>query len=79
MRRCRPIRRSRSSLTTARWCIRCRAAPIPTTVDYDTFVYALKAGYGRRGAKIGSQGDDAEAFRADMIEFWSATMAEGSR
>ena len=51
----------------------------PETVDYDTFVYALKAGYGRRGAKIGSQGDDAEAFRADMIEFWSATRAEGSR
>ena len=51
----------------------------PETVDYDTFVYALKAGYGRRGAKIGSQGDDAEAFRADMIEFWSATMLEGSR
>ncbi len=48
-------------------------------VDYDTFVYALKAGYGRRGAKIGSQGDDAMAFRADMIEFWSAQMAEGSR
>jgi len=51
----------------------------PTTVDYDTFVYALKAGYGRRGAKIGSQGDDAEAFRADMIGFWSATMAEAGR
>jgi dienelactone hydrolase len=48
----------------------------PATVDYDTFVYALKAGYGRRGAKIGSQGDDAEAFRADMIEFWTTTMAE---
>ncbi len=51
----------------------------PATVDYDTFVYALKAGYGRRGAKIGSQGDDAEAFRADMIEFWRTTMAEQSR
>ncbi len=43
----------------------------PAMVDYDTFVYALKAGYGRRGAKIGSQGDDAARFRADMIEFWS--------
>ena len=43
----------------------------PKTVDYDTFVWALKAGYGRRGAKIGSQGDDAAQFRADMIEFWT--------
>jgi dienelactone hydrolase len=51
----------------------------PAMVDYDTFVYALKAGYGRRGAKIGSQGNDAEAFRADMIEFWSTRMTEGSR
>ena len=42
----------------------------PAMVDYDTFVYAMKAGYGRRGASIGSQGDDAQAFRADMVEFW---------
>ena len=47
----------------------------PKTVDYDTFVWALKAGYGRRGAKIGSQGDDAALFRADMVEFWIAQMA----
>ena len=46
----------------------------PQTVDYDTFVWALKAGYGRRGAKIGSQGDDAARFRADMIDFWAARM-----
>jgi dienelactone hydrolase len=51
----------------------------PKTVDYDTFVYALKAGYGRRGAKIGSQGDDAALFRADMIEFWTKQMLETRR
>ncbi len=46
----------------------------PARVDYDTFVYALQAGYGRRGAKIGSQGDDAKLFRADMIAFWSEVL-----
>lgn len=51
----------------------------PRTVDYDTFVYGLKAGYGRRGAKIGSQGDDAARFRADMIEFWTTQMLEKRR
>ena len=51
----------------------------PKTVDYDTFVWALKAGYGRRGAKIGSQGDDAALFRADMIEFWTQQLLETPR
>ena len=51
----------------------------PKTVDYDTFVWGLKAGYGRRGAKIGSQGDDAALFRADMIEFWTKQMLEKAR
>jgi dienelactone hydrolase len=46
----------------------------PAMVDYDTFVYALKAGYGRRGARIGSSGDDAARFRADMIAFWTENM-----
>ena len=45
--------------------------PDPTLVDRDLFVYGMKAGYGRKGAKIGSLGDDAAAFRTDMIEFWS--------
>lgn len=48
----------------------------PKTVDYDTFVWGLKAGYGRRGAKIGSQGDDAAQFHADMIEFWTKQLLE---
>lgn len=49
-------------------------APDATLVDRDLFVYGLKAGYGRTGAKIGSHGDDAAAFRSDMIDFWSEHM-----
>ena len=37
-------------------------------------VYALKAGYGSKGAAIGTRGDDANLFRADMIEFWQRTL-----
>ena len=33
-------------------------------------VYGLKAGYGAKGASIGSKGDDAALFRADMLDFW---------
>ena len=44
--------------------------PDPTRVDYDTFVYALKSGYGRRGAHMGGSGDQPALFRADMIAFW---------
>ena len=34
-------------------------------------VYALKAGYGRKGAKIGSQPGESELFGADMLAFWT--------
>jgi len=37
-------------------------------------VYALKAGYGRKGARIGSRDSDAELFKADMIAFWRRTL-----
>jgi len=33
-------------------------------------VYALKAGYGVKGATLGSQGDDAQQFVEDMKAFW---------
>ena len=39
-------------------------------VDRDLMVYALKAGYGRKGAKIGSRDGDAELFKTDMLAFW---------
>ena len=37
-------------------------------------IYAMKAGYGRLGARIGSAGDQAEQFRRDMMSFWEALM-----
>jgi dienelactone hydrolase len=38
--------------------------------DRDMAVYGIKAGYGKKGAQIGSQDGDAERFRADMVAFW---------
>ena len=38
--------------------------------DRDLMIYALKAGYGRKGARIGSRDGEAELFRADMLAFW---------
>ena len=46
----------------------------PKLVDYDTFVYSLRAGYGRRGAHIGSRPGDPERFREDMLAFWTEQM-----
>jgi dienelactone hydrolase len=46
----------------------------PALVDRDLAIYSLKAGYGVKGATIGSQGDQAELFRADMIEFFQRTL-----
>ena len=37
-------------------------------------VYAMKSGHGRRGARIGSEGDQAERFRRDMVDFWETLM-----
>ncbi len=48
--------------------------PNPQLVDRDLMVYGLKAGYGVKGASIGSQGEDASLFRADMIAFWRRTL-----
>jgi dienelactone hydrolase len=44
--------------------------PRPELVDRDLMVYGLKAGYGSKGADIGSKGEDAALFRADMLDFW---------
>jgi len=43
-------------------------------VDRDLMIYALKAGYGRKGAKIGGRDGEAELFRADMLAFWRRTL-----
>jgi len=38
--------------------------------DRDLMIYALKAGYGRRGAKIGSRAGESELFKSEMLTFW---------
>ncbi|MBD3649386.1 MAG: hypothetical protein HUJ31_18480 [Pseudomonadales bacterium] len=48
--------------------------PDADLTDYDLMVYALKAGYGRKGARIGTVGDEASAFREDMCEFWKVAL-----
>jgi dienelactone hydrolase len=42
--------------------------------DRDLMVYALKAGYGRKGARIGSRAGESELFRANMLAFWRRTL-----
>jgi hypothetical protein len=42
--------------------------------DRDMAVYNLKAGYGVRGASLGSKGREAADFRDDMLDFWSAAL-----
>ena len=46
----------------------------PGLTDRDLMVYALKAGYGRKGAKIGSRVGEAELFAADMLAFWQRVL-----
>jgi len=42
----------------------------PRLKDRDLMVWALKAGFGSRGATIGTDAGQADAFREDMTEFW---------
>lgn len=44
--------------------------PDPALVDRDVMVYAMKAGFGKHGARIGSRPSDAALFREDMVVFW---------
>ena len=44
--------------------------PDAALVDRDVMVYALKAGFGQKGARIGSRPGEAEIFRSDMLGFW---------
>jgi len=46
----------------------------PGLTDRDLAVYALKAGYGVRGATIGSQGDQPSLFREEMTGFFRRTL-----
>jgi dienelactone hydrolase len=42
----------------------------PKLTDRDMAIYGIKAGYGKKGAQIGSQAGDAGRFRDDMVAFW---------
>ena len=46
----------------------------PGLSERDVMVYAMKSGHGRRGARIGSEGDQAERFHRDMVDFWETLM-----
>jgi dienelactone hydrolase len=50
------------------------SAANPELVDRDLMVYALKAGYGTKGATLGSRGDEADLFRTDMLAYWRRTL-----
>jgi len=44
--------------------------PDPTLSERDLMLYGIKAGYGVRGAHIGSSGTLAREFHDDMMAFW---------
>lgn len=46
----------------------------PRLTDRDVMVYALKAGYGRRGARLGSRDGEAALFSKDMVAFWQRVL-----
>ncbi len=48
----------------------------PTDTDErDLMVYGVKAGYGKRGARIGTSGNLAELFKGDMLSFWKKELS----
>ena len=49
--------------------------PDPELVDRDGFMYAIKAGFGVRGASIAGRPDLAPLFIEDMTTFWTDVMA----
>jgi dienelactone hydrolase len=55
-----------------------RGQPDAALVDRDLMVYALKAGFGRKGAKIGSRPGDAGLFKEDMLAFWTGLFGKPS-
>ncbi|MCY3929771.1 MAG: hypothetical protein OXG81_16010, partial [Acidobacteria bacterium] len=46
----------------------------PGFTERDAMIYQVKSPYGRRGARIGTAGDQARAFHEDMMTFWTATL-----
>jgi dienelactone hydrolase len=51
----------------------------PALTDRDLMIYAMKAGYARRGARIGTEGTLAAEFREDMLRFWREALLGAPR
>ena len=51
----------------------------PALSERDLMIRSFRAGYGRRGARIGSTDDQAQAFHDDMMNFWTTVMAGPQR
>ncbi len=49
----------------------------PAFTDRQLMMYGITAGYGRRGAHLGSQGDQTERFHEDMMAFWKKALGIG--
>ena len=47
----------------------------PSLSERELMIYGLKAGYGRRGARIGTEGDQARLLHEDMMTFWHRAMS----
>ena len=47
----------------------------PNLSEREAMIYALKAGYARRGVRIGTEADYAQRFHADMMAFWRQVMS----
>ena len=46
----------------------------PGLSELDVMRYSVKSGHGRRGARIGTAGNQARAFHEDMMGFWRTTL-----
>ena len=44
----------------------------PRLTDRYMAIYVIKAGYGKKGAHIGSQGEGSTNFRRDVVAFWKS-------
>ena len=51
----------------------------PALTDLDIALYAVKAGFGGKGATIGSRDDQPTIFRDDMTAFFARTLGEAPR
>lgn len=47
----------------------------PETSERDLMLYGIKAGYGERGARLGTDADHADVFHRDMLAFWQDCFA----